>query len=257
MIFVLSPSKGQDFQTPAPDDLHTIPLHLDQSEQLIALLRNYDPKALQNLMAISPDLAALNHERYRSFQRPFTPANAKQAIFAFSGDLYGQIPADHYNREDLEFAQNHMRILSGLYGCLRPLDLIQPYRLEMKTKLTNDRGESLYRFWGERITESLNQALAEEKEPVLINLASSEYFKAVLPKKLKGRLITIRFQEIKGGKARTIALYAKRARGMFADFLIKGRITQPEELKNFRKGEYRWSPDGSDAQTLLFTRNQP
>ncbi|RTZ98853.1 MAG: peroxide stress protein YaaA [Deltaproteobacteria bacterium] len=258
MLMVLSPSKGQEFDHPAPPFAHTIPDHLEQSVRLIGELKKLTQPDLRQLMDISDKIADLNVKRYRAFSVPFTPENARQALFAFKGDVYSRIPADSYSRKDLAYAQDHLRILSGLYGTLRPLDLIQPYRLEMKTRLKTTAGDNLYDFWGERITQSLNAAMAAlEETPVLVNLASTEYFKAIKPKKLTGRLLTLHFKEIKNGKSKVIAIFAKRARGMMAHFMIKNRIKNPEEIKQFDTAGYRFSTGDSDADNWRFVRPQP
>ena len=257
MIVTLSPSKGQDFDTPAQTDLYTQPVALAKSRQLIKELRKLDPPALQKLMAISENIADLNVARYKSFKTPFSPANAKQAILAFKGDVYRGLDVAHYSKADFEFAQDHLRILSGLYGCLRPLDLIQPYRLEMKTRLANPEGDTLYQFWGDRITRELNKALKEQSEPVLVNLASNEYFKSVKPKLLDGRLLTVNFKEIKEGKARVIAVFAKRARGLMADYIIRNRVDRVEGIKDFSAEGYRFSVEASDDRQWAFSRPQP
>ena len=205
MIITLSPSKGQDFETPVTA-AYTQPRSLEDSQLLIDEARKLSVDQLRELMDISENIAALNVERYRSFSPPFTPENARQALFAFKGDVYRGMEVDQYSAQDLDFAQAHLRILSGLYGCLRPLDLIQPYRLEMKTKLANPRGLNLYQFWGDRITRMLNEDLVQQEEPVLVNLASNEYFKSVKPRLLAGRLLNVSFKEEKKGKARVIAL---------------------------------------------------
>jgi cytoplasmic iron level regulating protein YaaA (DUF328/UPF0246 family) len=209
------------------------------------------------MMTISENIATLNVDRYKTFKTPFTTKNAKQAIFAFKGDVYSGLVLDAYNDEDYAYAQDHLRILSGLYGCLRPLDLIQPYRLEMKTKLKNDRGDNLYQFWDERITQSLNKELKKQEEPVLINLASNEYFKSVKPKLLEGRLLNINFKETKEGKTRVVAIFAKRARGMMTDYIIRNRIEKPEGLKKFKQGGYKFNKDLSDDKQWTFERPQP
>jgi cytoplasmic iron level regulating protein YaaA (DUF328/UPF0246 family) len=199
MLITLSPSKGQDFSEAPLSKKHTKPADLKDSELLIKELKKIKSKKLQEMMTISENIANLNVERFKTFTTPFTTKNAKQAIFAFKGDVYSGLELQSFNEDDYAYAQNHLRILSGLYGCLRPMDLIQPYRLEMKTKLKNDRGENLYQFWDDRITKSLNKELKKQKEPVLVNLASNEYFKAVKPKLLEGRLLNITFKETKAG----------------------------------------------------------
>ena len=257
MIITLSPSKGQDFESPVPDVAATVPAMLDDSLLLIAELRRYTPDQIRSLMAVSDNIARLNVERYRNFRTPFTQENARPALYAFKGDVYRGIDVEAYGEEELAFAQQHLRILSGLYGCLRPLDLIQPYRLEMKTRLKNPRGDNLYQFWGERITRCLNDELKQQREPTLVNLASNEYFKAVKPKLLEGRLLQINFKEVKNGKARVIAVFAKRARGMMADYIIRNRLEDSEALKAFDREGYRYSDGDSDDGQWTFVRPQP
>ncbi len=257
MLITLSPSKGQDFETPALSKTYSKPQALKDSELLIKELRKIRRQDIQQLMSVSENIAKLNTDRYKSFKTPFTPKNAKQAIFAFKGDVYSGIDIEEYSEADLDYAQDHLRILSGLYGCLRPLDLIQPYRLEMKTKLHNVRGENLYQFWGDRITGELNKALEKQKQPVLVNLASNEYFKSVRPKQLKGRLLNINFKETRDGKTRVVAIFAKRARGMMTDYILRNRIEKPEDIKKFRQGGYRFRKELSDDKQWTFERSQP
>jgi len=257
MIITLSPSKGQDFETPALTKKYSRPADLKASELLIKELRKIKSDRLQELMDVSRNIAELNVGRYKSFKTPFTPKNARQALLAFKGDVYAGIDVEHFDAEDFDYAQDHLRILSGLYGCLRPLDLIQPYRLEMKTKLQNPRGENLYQFWGEQITNRLNKALKKQQQPILVNLASNEYFKSVKPQLLQGELLTINFKETKNGKTRVVAIFAKRARGMMADYIIRNRIEEPAGIKKFRKGGYRFSKDLSDDRQWTFERPQP
>ncbi len=257
MLILLSPSKGQDFDCPVPAGALTVPDLLDRSAVLINVLKKMPVPRLRQLMAISENLAVLNADRYRHFSLPFTPQNARPALFAFKGDVYSRIPVETYDADDLAHAQAHLRILSGLYGVLRPLDLIQPYRLEMKTRLKTAAGGNLYRFWGDTLTANLNAALKKMPSKVLVNLASSEYIKAVRPRKVRGRLLTVHFREIKNGQARVIAIFAKRARGMMAHFLLKNRITAPEGIKTFTTDGYRFSPDASDDNNWVFTRPQP
>jgi cytoplasmic iron level regulating protein YaaA (DUF328/UPF0246 family) len=257
MIITLSPSKGQDFETPGLTKKYSRPADLKASELLIKELRKIKSEKLQALMGVSSNLAELNVARYKSFKTPFTPKNARQALLAFKGDVYGGIDVEHFSAEDYDYAQDHLRILSGLYGCLRPLDLIQPYRLEMKTRLKNPRGDNLYQFWGEEITNSLNKALKKQQQAVLVNLASNEYFKSVKPKLLQGELLNINFKETKNGKTRVVAIFAKRARGMMADYIIRNRIEAPAGLKKFRKEGYRFSKELSDDKQWTFERPQP
>jgi cytoplasmic iron level regulating protein YaaA (DUF328/UPF0246 family) len=257
MLITRSPSKGQDFETASLSKKHTKPADLKDSELLIKELRKIKSKQLQEMMAISENIATLNVDRIKTFTTPFTTKNAKQAIFAFKGDVYGGFELDSFNEADYSYAQDHLRILSGLYGCLRPLDLIQPYRLEMKTKLKNERGENLYQFWDDRITKSINKELKKQKEPVLVNLASNEYFKSVKPKLLEGRLLNINFKETKAGKTRVVAIFAKRARGMMADYIIRNRIERPEDIKKFKLAGYKFNKDLSDDKQWTFERPQP
>jgi len=257
MLITLSPSKGQDFDSPALTRKHSKPRDLKQSELLIKELRKIKSKQLQSLMSVSENIANLNVERYKTFSTPFTTKNSKQAIFAFKGDVYGGFDLDKFNEDDFAYAQDHLRILSGLYGYLRPLDLIQPYRLEMKTRLKNPRGENLYQFWDTKITDSLNRELKDQQQPVVINLASNEYFKAVKPKLLDGRLLNINFKETKDGKTRVVAIFAKRARGMMADYIIRNRIEDPEDIKKFNLEGYRFNKKLSDDSQWTFERPQP
>ncbi len=257
MLITLSPSKGQDFEAASPSKKYSKPADIKDSELLIKELRKIKSKQLQELMAVSENIAKLNVARYKSFNTPFTTKNAKQAVFAFKGDVYGGLDLEKFTEDDYAYAQDHLRILSGLYGCLRPLDLIQPYRLEMKTKLKNGRGENLYQFWDDRITKNLNKELKKQSEPVLVNLASNEYFKSVKPKLLEGRLLNINFKETKEGKTRVVAIFAKRARGMMADYIIRNRIEKSEDIKKFKMGGYKFNKSLSDDKQWTFERPQP
>ena len=257
MLIILSPSKGQEFAREARADTFTTPAHLDDAQLLIHALRKFDIDSLQQLMSISKNIAEQNVKRYQDFSTPFTLDNAKQCLFTFTGDVYSQMALPSYTEDDLGYAQKHLRILSGLYGCLRPLDLMQPYRLEMKTKLVTERGTNLYQFWGERITDNLNTVLKSHPVPVLINLASTEYFKVIKPKSLTAPLLTIHFKEIKNGKARVIAIFAKRARGLMADYILKNRIETIDGIKNFQAAGYCFSESQSSDTQLTFTRPQP
>lgn len=257
MLITLSPSKGQDFETASLTKKYSKPADLKQSELLIKELRKIKSKPLQELMAVSENIASLNIDRYKTFTTPFTTKNAKQAVFAFKGDVYGGFNLDQYSEDDFAYAQDHLRILSGLYGCLKPLDLIQPYRLEMKTRLKNPRGENLYQFWDDRITKSLNKVLKKQKQPVLVNLTSNEYFKSVKPKLLDGRVLNINFKETKNNKTRVVAIFAKRARGMMADYIIRHRVEQPEDIKKFKLDGYKFNQTLSDEKQWTFERPQP
>ena len=257
MIIILSPSKGQDFKNSIPITSYTTPRFLNDSQELITELQKFDSEGIQSLMSVSKNIADLNVERYQEFSTPFTPENSRQALFAFTGDVYSKIECGKYTENVLQYAQQHLRILSGLYGCLRPLDLIQPYRLEMKTKLRNATGKDLYQFWGDRITELLNHELEHEETPLLINLASNEYVKVIKAKKLNSGLLTINFKEIKNGTSRTIAIFAKQARGMMTDFILNNTIRDPEEIKTFSTAGYSYSDSDSDDKQWTFCRQQP
>ncbi|MDX2422898.1 MAG: peroxide stress protein YaaA [Amphritea sp.] len=256
MLLVISPAKNLDYETPATTERYTQPQHLDQSEQLIEQLRQYSVQDIAELMKLSDKLSALNVARYESWSEPFTPDNAKQAVLAFNGDVYSGLNAADFNDEDLTFTQQHLRILSGLYGVLKPLDLMQPYRLEMGTKLTNPRGKDLYAFWGNIVTDDLNQVLAEGDEPVLVNLASTEYFKSVKPKALNGRIITPVFKDWKNGQYKIISFYAKKARGLMCRYAIKNRVSDAEQLKQFDLAGYQYDEEQSKADTWVFTRKE-
>ena len=256
MIYVLSPAKTLDYDTPPSTKTHTQPEFLDDSAQLIDVLRKLSPADIGRLMDISDPLAALNAARYDAWSLPFTPANAKQAALAFDGDVYDGLRAPDLRKVDLDYAQKHLRILSGLYGLLRPLDLMQPYRLEMGTRLANPRGKDLYAFWGERQTDALNALLEKQKNKVLVNLSSEEYFKAVKPKRLAGRLLTPVFEEWKGGRYKIVSFFAKKARGLMARYAIVNRIDTPEGLQGFDYEGYAFDHKASNDATYVFRRRQ-
>jgi cytoplasmic iron level regulating protein YaaA (DUF328/UPF0246 family) len=224
MLIVISPAKTLDFATPPTTRRHTQPEFISRAQQLNQVLRQYEPDQLGKLMSISNELAELNVARNRMWQTPFTVSNAKQALFAFRGDVYTGMNADSFDAKDLDFAQKHLRILSGLYGLLCPLDLIQPYRLEMGTRLANQSGKDLYAFWDETITKALNQTLNAHKNKVLVNLASEEYFSAVRSKQLAATICTPVFRDFKNGQYKVISFFAKKARGTMAAWVIKNRI---------------------------------
>ena len=253
MIIVISPSKTLDFSD-HPFKSHTQPRQRQQSQLLINTAKQLDPDALSALMKISEKLSLLNWQRYQDFHLPFSLKNAKQALLAFKGDVYGGIDSDNYSEDDFAFAQDHLRILSGLYGALRPLDLIQPYRLEMGTRLQNQRGKNLYEFWDTQVTELLNQDLKSDETPLLINLASNEYFKAIKTKALKYKVLTLAFKENKAGVYKVIAIHAKRARGLMTDFIIKNRLTEPEQIKAFNLESYRFNESLSSDKEWIFSR---
>ncbi|MEG3638527.1 peroxide stress protein YaaA [Magnetococcus sp. PR-3] len=254
MLAVISPAKKLD-ESPCQSSLpYTLPDALTHTQSLIDTLSPYSEHELAELMKLSDKLAVLNVGRYQAFNLPFTPANAKQAAMMFQGDTYVGLQAQSMNQQDISFAQEHLRILSGLYGTLRPMDLIQPYRLEMGTRLKNERGKDLYAFWGELPTQAINQATAGHADRTLINLASNEYFKAVKTKQLAGPIITPVFKEIKNGQAKVIGLMAKRARGMMARYLIDQRLESPEPLKSFTAGGYAYQAGLSTDSDWIFTR---
>ncbi|SLM64682.1 MULTISPECIES: peroxide stress protein YaaA [Dickeya] len=256
MLIILSPAKTLDYTSPLATSRYTQPELLDCSKKLIRHCQRLTPAEIASLMGISDKLADLNAARFQSWQPVFSPDNARQALLAFKGDVYTGLAAEDFSESDFDFAQRHLRILSGLYGVLRPLDLMQPYRLEMGTRLQNDAGDSLYPFWGDTITHTLNQALAAQDDEVLINLASDEYFKAVKPAKLKARLIKPVFLDEKNGKFKVISFYAKKARGLMSRFIIQNRLTQPEQLKHFDSEGYYFDADSSSAEELIFKRDE-
>lgn len=256
MLSVISPAKTLDFANPPTTDAYTQPDYLTQSRELIGTLRDYSPLQLSELMGISDKLAGLNAARYAQWATPFDLDNAKQAAQAFQGDVYVGLDAASFSQDDNAFAQDHLRILSGLYGMLRPLDLIQPYRLEMGIRLPNAAGKDLYAFWRERLTRDLDAAVASSGSPVLVNLASNEYFKAIDHQRLEARIITPVFKDAKNGQYKIISFYAKKARGLMSAWLIRQRIDAPERLKEFDVAGYRFSPAMSQGSTLVFTREE-
>jgi len=254
MLAVISPAKTLDFESPCPALPWTMPDFLDDSADLVAVLRKMSRKQLEVLMGISPALADVNFRRFQEWKTPFSDDTARSALFAFKGDVYTGFHLDTYRKTDFQFAQKHLRILSGLYGILRPLDLMLPYRLEMGTPLKTPKGKTLYEFWGTALTDGLNDALSESGNKTLVNLASQEYFKAVSPSRINGRLITPQFKDLKNGQFKIISFFAKKARGMMCDFMIRNRITRAESLLDFESDGYRFNPSMSDAETWTFTR---
>lgn len=254
MLFVVSPAKNLDYQSPAETEAYSQPRLLDEAEQLVKRAQGLSPQELGSLMKISDKLAGLNAARFSDWERPFTTQNAKQAVFAFNGDVYAGLDADTLGPDAIDYAQQHMRILSGLYGVLRPLDLMQPYRLEMGTKLTTNRGKNLYQFWGDRITEQLNQDLASVGDTVLVNLASNEYFKAVNKGKLQATLVTPVFKDSKNGQLKIISFYAKKARGLMARFIAENQPADVQALKAFNSAGYKFDAALSSDTELVFTR---
>ncbi len=256
MLILISPAKTLDYQSPLATERYTQPELLDHSQQLISEVRKLSAPQIATLMGISDKLADLNATRFHDWQPDFTPANARQAILAFKGDVYTGLQAETFSEADFDFAQKHLRMLSGLYGVLRPLDLMQPYRLEMGTRLANPAGHDLYSFWGDTLTEALNQALQAQGDQVLINLASDEYFRAVKPAKLNARLIKPVFLDEKSGHYKVISFYAKKARGLMSRFVIEHRLTQPDQLKQFDADGYRFDAAASQGNELVFKRQE-
>lgn len=254
MLTIISPAKKLDYSQPAETQAFTQPLLLEHSEQLIKDLQQLSPEEICSLMGLSDKLGALNYERFQEWQTPFSIDNAKQAVLAFKGDVYQGLDADNMNADELNWAQDNLRILSGLYGLLRPLDLMQPYRLEMGTKFANQRGANLYQFWGEIITDQLNKLFPASAKSVLVNLASNEYFKSVQSKNINAEIITPVFMDQKGDKYKIISFFAKRARGLMSAFIIKNKITDAEQLKTFNVDGYSFNSAMSDGNKWVFCR---
>lgn len=256
MLIVISPAKTLDYDTSPQTRTFTVPDYLDDSQRLIERARRYSALDIAELMEVSMKLAELNFDRFEQWHTPFTPDNAKQAVLAFKGDVYTGLDAETFSAADFKFAQNHLRILSGLYGLLRPLDLMQPYRLEMGRKVDTARGKNLYEFWGTTITEGLNAQLKKLKTPYLINLASNEYFKSVKPKALDGEIITPEFKDWKNGQYKMMGVYAKKARGQLSRFVIQNQLTDPEQMKDFDVDGYRFNEELTSGNKWVFTRKQ-
>ncbi|HJV01151.1 MAG TPA: peroxide stress protein YaaA [Burkholderiaceae bacterium] len=252
MLIVLSPAKSLDLETPPTTKLQTTPDFLDHSAQLIARLREFSPAEVGSLMDISDALSHLNVGRYASWSPD--PAEGRQAVMAFNGDVYAGLQARTLTAGQLDYAQSRIRILSGLYGMLRPLDMIHPHRLEMGTRLVNARGKDLYAFWGDTITHALNRTAEEKGAKTLVNLASEEYFKSVKPRQLAMPVVTPQFEDWKNGKYKIISFYAKRARGLMARYAAVNGITDPERLKDFTVDGYAFHPEDSNAKTWIFRR---
>jgi hypothetical protein len=257
MLSLLSPAKSLDYDSPLPTRKRSQPRLLDRAEELVVVMRRKTPVEVAELMSVSTELATLNVERYHDFSTPFTPGNARPAVLAFTGDVYqGLDPRGRFGERDYTEAQKTVRILSGLYGVLRPLDLMQPYRLEMGTKLATGRGDTLYDYWGETITELLNADLAESPGPaVVVNLASGEYFRAVRPGGLDGDVVSPRFLDADAnGTYRVVSFFAKRTRGEFAAWLVRNRVRSRKALTSFDEAGYRYDPSRSTADEPTFTR---
>ncbi len=257
MLAVISPAKRLDFKSTATTAKHSLPVFLAESKQLIKVLRQKSPAEIAELMNLSTDLADLSYERYGQWQTPFTPENAKQAALAFKGDVYLGLDAATMNERDWAWTQKHLRILSGLYGVLKPLDLIQAYRLEMGTKLSNPRGDDLYTFWGKRLTSALNEAITEQRQPVLVNLASNEYFQSVDETTIDARIITPTFKDLKNGRYKFLSFYAKKARGLMTRYIIDNRVSTLKGLKDFDVAGYYFSESQSRGDHWVFLRDKP
>lgn len=257
MLIVVSPAKTLDYDSPLATEMFTQPELTDHSAELIEVCRELTPAQIASLMKVSDKIAGLNAARFAEWQPEFTTDNARQAILAFKGDVYTGLAAETMDDAQFTYAQQHLRMLSGLYGLLRPLDLMQPYRLEMGTKLANPRGTNLYQFWGNIITDKINQALVEQGDDTLINLASNEYFKAVKAKQVAGKVITPVFKDCKNGTYKVISFYAKKARGMMARYIIDNQVDSVEKLKQFDTAGYYFVPAESTATELVFKREEP
>lgn len=256
MIALLSPAKSLDYDSPLLTKRSTQPRFVDQSAELVGQLRGLSVGRLEKLMGISKNLAQLNHDRYAIWERDFTKENSRAAILAFTGDVYQGIDLEKWSSDDYTTAQKRLRILSGLYGILRPLDLMQPYRLEMGTKWKNKGGKNLYEFWGGQLTDSINADLKKSGSSLVVNLASNEYFSAVKPKELNGELVTPVFKDEKNGKYKIISFFAKKARGMMADHIVREKVLDAKSLQKFKGGGYRFSKGDSDVNTLVFLRKE-
>ena len=256
MLALISPAKTLDYESALPTDLHTLPRLLEQSQQLVDLSRKLSASEIASLMSVSEKIAQLNVARFHDWDADLNFANARQAIYAFKGDVYTGLDAYSLSKADIDFAQQHLRMLSGLYGVLRPLDLMMPYRLEMGTKLKNSRGNNLYEFWGSIITDQINQDLAEIDAKLLVNLASDEYYKSVNEKKIQAEIIKPVFLDQKNGKYKVISFYAKKARGLMARYLIENKLSQVEQLKAFDSEGYYFDAESSSDKELVFKRDE-
>ena len=256
MLIVISPAKNLDFESPAKTKIFTQPAMLKEAKSLVNICKKLSPPELTELMGISNKLAFLNAKRFHDWKPPFNHYNSKQAILAFNGDVYAGLNATTFSESDLKFAQNHLRILSGLYGVLRPLDLMQAYRLEMGTKLKNSKGETLYQFWGSLIAENLNQVMQENRSNILVNLASDEYFKSIDLNALKATIVRPVFKDKKNGKYKIISFYAKKARGLMARFIIENQLSDPKDLESFHSEGYQYSQEDSLPLSPVFLRSE-
>jgi len=255
MLIIISPAKTLDFETAPITKVHTQPVFLKESRQLVSQLKELTPAEVSSLMKISDKLGVLNFLRFNEWKTPFTLNNAKQALLAFKGDVYTGINADSFSRRDLNFAQKHLRILSGLYGILKPLDLIQAYRLEMGSKFRNRKGNDLYEFWESKLTDQINQDIKASKSKYLINLASNEYFKSLQADAINAEIIVPVFKDYKNGKYKIITFYAKKARGLMSAYIIKNRLKNPEDIKAFNVDGYKFCKSASNSTNWVFQRS--
>ena len=256
MLALISPAKNLDYVSPLVTSRNSTPEFLDDAEELIKRLKPLSTKKIGNLLNLSDRLSTLNSERYQAWQRPFTPENARPAILAFNGDVYAGLDAKSLNDDDFSYAQKNLRILSGLYGLLKPLDLMQAYRLEMGTIFAHPRGKNLYAFWGNKITEKINEVLSEQDSRIIVNLASAEYFKSVHTKLIQAKIVTPQFRDEKNGQYKVISFYAKKARGTMAAYLIKNRIRSMADLSGFRTAGYYYSDRDSSDTKPVFLRDE-
>lgn len=256
MLIVISPAKTLDYTTPPHTEQYSQPDYLEHSQQLINRARRYSALDIAEVMSVSAKIAELNFDRFEQWHTPFTPANAKQAVLAFKGDVYTGLDAETLTEADLKFAQKHLRILSGLYGLLRPLDLMQAYRMEMGRKIDTERGKNLYEFWGETITNGINAQLKQSGSNYLINLASNEYFKSVKPKLIEGEIITPEFKDWKNGAYKMMGVYAKKARGQLSRFIIQNQLDDVEGIKAFDVDGYAFNEEMSRGNSWVFTRKR-
>lgn len=256
MLFVVSPAKNLDYESPLATEKFSQPELLDEAQLLINQCKTLSPADISSLMGVSDKIAGLNAARFGEWHQPFTSENARPAVLAFNGDVYTGLDAKTLDEDAFDYAQQHMRILSGLYGLLKPLDLMQAYRLEMGTKLSNERGTNLYQFWGDIITEKLNSAIDAQGDKILINLASNEYFKSVKKKQLDAELITPAFKDWKNGQYKMISFFAKKARGLMARYIIDKQPANLDALKQFDYGGYSYNEELSKGNDWVFTRRQ-
>ena len=254
MITIISPAKTLDMETPVNSPIQSEPVFLNKSNQLVSVLKKKKATELSQLMGISPKLAQLNFERFQEWATPYNEEKSRPAVFAFRGEVFTSLDIDTFSEKDINYTQNHLRILSGLYGLLRPMDNILAYRLEMGTKLSIDKKKNLYEFWGDEITNYLNEDLAPQKDDILINLASNEYYKSINPKKLKAKVYTPVFKDNKNGQYKVISFFAKKARGHMLRFILKNQVSTPADLKHFEEDGYYYNESLSNNNTFTFTR---